>query len=196
MRALIGLGNPGRQYALTRHNIGFIFLDFIQQKYTIPFTPGKGDYYYAKASIEQEDILLVKPVTYMNRSGLAVVQVLEHFDLAPEDILIVYDDFHLDFGVLRFRIRGSAGGHKGMDSVIFHLQSEDIKRLKIGIGQPEEDEVDFVLSNFTEKEQESLPEILDAAYKGIKIWLTYGMAEAMNRYNRQVLSSNTNQTME
>ncbi len=196
MRALIGLGNPGRQYALTRHNIGFIFLDFIQQKHNIPFNPGKGDYYFAETGIAQEDVLLVKPVTYMNRSGLAVAQALEHFDLLPEDVLIIYDDFHLPFGVLRFRARGSAGGHNGMESVIYHLQSEEIRRLRIGVGQPVEDDVDFVLSNFTEKEQEALPDILKATYDGIKTWLKYGMNEAMNRYNRQVLSSNTNQTME
>jgi len=192
VRALIGLGNPGRQYALTRHNIGFIFLDFIQKEHNILFRPGKGDYYFAETGIAQEDVLLVKPVTFMNRSGLAVIQVLEHFNIQPKDVLIVYDDFHLPFGVLRFRPKGSAGGHKGMESIIYYLQNEAVERLRIGIGQPDTKEADFVLSNFTEEEQGVLPDILKAAYDGIETWLKFGINAAMNRYNRQVLSSKVN----
>lgn len=191
MRAIFGLGNPGNRYRLTRHNIGFILLDYIQSQFEIPFSPGKGDYYFCKVYYSGNPVLLVKPTTYMNRSGLAVYQVLKYFPIEADDILVVYDDFHLSFGKLRFRAKGSAGGHNGIKSIISHLHSEEFDRLKIGIGSAFDDSVDFVLSKFAKDERKEIDSVMKTAYDGIKVWLESGVEEAMNEYNRNVLDTNT-----
>lgn len=192
MRAIIGLGNPGRSYRLTRHNIGFILLDYIQKFLNLSFRPGKGDYYIADSEIAGIPVLLVKPTTYMNLSGNAVKQLLENYPLAIDDLFIVYDDFHLPFGELRFRVKGSSGGHKGIDSIIFHLQSEDFTRLKIGIGSPFENAVDFVLSKFEPDEKKRLEELMQKSFEAITIWLMYGLEKAMNQFNRNLFETGNN----
>ena len=185
MRAFIGLGNPGRRYRATRHNIGFGVLDSIQAIFKIPFEAGKGDYYFSEATFEEEKILLVKPVTYMNTSGLAVVQLMEHFPLSRKDLLLIYDDFHLPFGEMRFRAKGSSGGHNGIHSVIYHLGSEEFDRLRIGIGSPQADTVDYVLSGFTQEEQEKLPLVFKNTFAALQIYLKQGIAAAMNAFNKK-----------
>ncbi len=185
MHVVFGLGNPGKRYLNTRHNIGFILLDYIQSIYKVPFRPGKGDYYFMQCAIEQETVLFVKPTTYMNLSGIAVRQVVERFEIDLSDILVVLDDFQLPFGMLRFRKKGSAGGHNGLKSVIAELGSEDFARLRFGIGTRFEDAVDFVLSDFTEKEIDGLKQLLPIAHKGIVVWVKDGIDRAMNQFNRQ-----------
>lgn len=185
MHVVFGLGNPGKRYLNTRHNIGFILLDYIQSIYKVPFRPGKGDYYFMQCSIEQEPVLFVKPTTYMNLSGIAVRQVVEQFEIDLNNILIVLDDFQLPFGTLRFRKKGSAGGHNGLKSVIAELGTEAFARLRIGIGSPVDDAVDFVLSDFTEKEIDGLRKLLPVAHDGIVVWVKDGIERAMNQFNRQ-----------
>ena len=185
MRAFIGLGNPGRQYQQTRHNIGFSLLDYIQRKCEIPFGPGKGDYYFSKVLLAGQDILLVKPVTYMNRSGFAVAQVMENFSISREDLLIIYDDFHLPFGEIRFRTRGSSAGHNGLNSIIYQLESEEFNRLKMGIGTPQDDTVDYVLSEFSETEKPKLEIVFRYSLEALELYLKEGMARAMNTFNRK-----------
>ncbi len=193
VRLLFGLGNPGNRYILTRHNIGFLILDFIANQYKIPFQPGKGDYLFCHASIADTDVVLIKPTTYMNRSGLAVQQACDFFTEGIDQILLIYDDFNLDFGQLRFRKKGSAGGHNGIESVIYHLESDEIKRLRIGIGCEFTDSVGYVLSQFNEDEKEELPLLMKAAMEGITICVKDGIEKAMNHYNRNVLiDPNTN----
>ena len=192
MRALIGLGNPGRQYALTRHNIGFIFLDFIQHKVNIPFSPGKGDYYFSEVSFGQQEVVLIKPTAYMNNSGLAVRQVMEYFSILQEDLLIIYADFHLPFGTLRFRAKGSDAGHNGIKPIIYELESELFSRLKIGIGSAFSDAVDFVLSDFSKAETEQLETLFKTALLGVESWIEYGIDRAMNFYNRNLDSAEIN----
>ena len=189
MRAVFGLGNPGRRYQFTRHNIGFTFLDYIQSKFKIPFRPGKGNYYSGRISLSGKDILLVKPTTYVNRSGLAVTQILDHFPVEVDDILVVFDDFHLTFGELRFRARGSSGGHNGIRSIIYHLKCQEFDRLRIGIGSAFDDSVDFVLSKFTKDEQKEIEPLMQIAFDGFNTWLEKGIEKAMNDFNRNFLDT-------
>jgi PTH1 family peptidyl-tRNA hydrolase len=193
LRAIIGLGNPGKRYFLTRHNIGFLFLDYLQSRLNIPFSPGKGDYFFCETTMSGLPVMLVKPTTYMNLSGIAVVQLLEKFPIDITDILIVYDDFHLPFGELRFRSKGSSGGHNGINSIISELQSEKFARLKIGIGSNFENSVEFVLSKFSKLEKRELEPLMQYAYDAVNIWLNEDIDTAMNKFNRNVLDSdNTN----
>ena len=189
MKVICGLGNPGRRYRLTRHNIGFVFLDYIQNQLNISFKPGKGDYNYCEAEIADQPVLFVQPLTYMNLSGTAVIQILEYFCVNPDDLLIVYDDFHLPFGELRFRKKGSSGGHNGIASIIYELETDIFARLKIGIGDQFEDSVDFVLSKFSKLERKQIESLMKNAYEALNIWLTQGIDIAMNHFNRKVIDS-------
>ncbi len=158
MRLVIGLGNPGRKYELTRHNAGFLFLDFFAASQLVCFIPSKNDYYYAEGHVNHAPFLLIKPYTYMNLSGTAVKDVLENKNISIEDILVVYDDVNLTAGNLRVRPSGTDGGHNGINSLIYHLNSDRFLRIRIGIGNSFEKGKmsDFVLSNFTEEELKNL----------------------------------------
>jgi PTH1 family peptidyl-tRNA hydrolase len=182
--AIFGLGNPGRRYQDTRHNIGFIVLDYIALNAGIPFKCGKGDYYYAETKINGERIMLVKPTTYMNLSGMAINQVCGYYKLSGDALLMVYDDFQLPFGTIRFRKSGSDGGHKGIKSIIETLGTTRINRLRIGIGNPLSDAVDFVLSAFDRIEQKVLTDLLPIISDGITCWIKEGIDKAMTVYNR------------
>ncbi|HGY54612.1 MAG TPA: aminoacyl-tRNA hydrolase [Caldithrix abyssi] len=187
MKLIVGLGNPGTKYRLTRHNIGFMVLDYLSAKHDFSFKAGKGSYYFAKQKLSTEDVFLVKPTTYMNRSGLAVRQVMDYFKVNLDDLLVIYDDFHLPLGELRFRGKGSSGGHNGIQSIIDHLGTQQFQRLKIGIGDQFRNAVDFVLTPFNKKEQEVLEIIIPAAAEGVFTWLRDGLDTAMNLYNRNVI---------
>lgn len=188
MHCIIGLGNPGKRYLLTRHNVGFLFLDYLSQKLKIPFSAGKGDYYFCQSTILDKKVILIKPTTFMNNSGLIIDQVdfINHDNL--EELLVVYDDFHLPFGTVRFRPKGSDAGHNGVKSLIYYLQSDIFPRVRLGIGDEFDNSIDHVLSRFEEKELEKLPDIFDFAYKGIKTWISSGIDNTMNNYNRNVLN--------
>ena len=189
MFILVGLGNPGKKYRNTRHNIGFLFLDFIAEKLGVPFSAGKGDYFLGQARIENKPVLLVKPTTYMNNSGLVFGQL----DNYPKDdlskLLVIYDDFHLNFGTIRFRSRGSDAGHNGLKSVIYYLETDVFPRMKLGIGSAFENPIDFVLSEFDKNESDSLPKLFDCAFEGIKTWITLGIDSAMNNHNGDILTT-------
>ena len=186
MHVIFGLGNPGKRYLNTRHNIGFILLDYIQSIYKVPFRAGKGDYYFMQFELGHETVLCVKPTTFMNLSGIAVHQVVEQFEVDLNNILVVLDDFQLPFGTLRFRKKGSAGGHNGLKSIIAELGTETFARLRFGIGDNFEDPIDFVLSDFTPSEIEGLREVLlPAAHQGIVVWVKEGIDQAMSQFNRQ-----------
>jgi len=189
LRAIIGLGNPGQQYRFTRHNAGFLFLDYLDDRFKIPFRPGKGDYYFSEVGFGRQDLVFIKPQTFMNRSGFAVRQMMEFFSISREDLLVVYDDFHLPFGTLRFRAKGSDGGHNGIRSIIDVVESEKFSRLKIGIGGQFIDSIDYVLSDFSEVENEKLYTIFDFSFKGITSWIKSGIENTMNLYNQQVVTN-------
>lgn len=188
MYAVIGLGNPGRSYLMNRHNIGYLLLDSMAEGTGQAFLPGKGGFFYSEISRAGQPVILVKPTTYMNRSGIAVRQVLHRFPVDLDKTLIVCDDFHIDFGVLRFRKKGSDGGHNGLKSIIYQLETQEFGRLRLGIGEPARDSVDFVLSDFSGDEREELETVFARAREGIDVWIESGIEEAMNRYNRNVLN--------
>jgi PTH1 family peptidyl-tRNA hydrolase len=188
VQALIGLGNPGNRYQDTRHNIGYLIIDHFLAVKNIPFQPGKGDYYYKELDINNDQVLIFKPTTYMNNSGRAVRHIIEDFSLTVEQLLIICDDFNLPFGAFRFRQKGSDGGHKGLKSIIYQLQSEDFNRFRFGIGDAFSDASDFVLESFSRRESEKLNELLPISTEAIHHWLKEGIQTTMNRYNRQFIS--------
>ncbi len=168
MKVIAGLGNPGPRYAWTRHNLGFMVVDILAERWGARWVPGKGDYWEAFGKA-----LLVKPTTFMNLSGVALAQVVEDKGVKPEEILVIVDDANLPFGKLRLRSKGSSGGHRGLESVIYHLGTEGFPRLRVGIGPKPQGLplADFVLSEFTEDEKKHLPQVLEAAARAAEIWL-------------------------
>ncbi len=184
---VVGLGNPGAEYSAHRHNIGFRVVDTLARAHGLTFSRQKG----AKArvalgQIGKRRVLLAKPETYMNMSGRAVSRLRRPFDIAPERILVVYDDLDLPLGRLRLRPEGGSGGHKGMHSIIHSLGTQGFPRLRIGIGRPPGrlDPADFVLRPFSRDEESSLEEVLEAASAAIECWIVDGITVAMDRFNR------------
>ena len=190
MHALIGLGNPGNRYIDTRHNIGYMIVDHFSMVKNIPFQPGKGDYYYKELDLNDRQIMIFKPTTFMNNSGKAVKRIVEHFALSVEQLLIICDDFNLPFGAFRFRQKGSDGGHNGLRSIIYNLQTEDFQRFRFGIGDRFSNASRFVLESFSRKESENLNDLLPISTEAIHHWLEKGIQETMNKYNRQFISEN------
>lgn len=188
MKIVVGLGNPGDRYAQTRHNIGWMVLDRLAD---VAGWGGKGRTRDASAVVMGRfrglDLTLVKPLTFMNDSGLAVRKVLAREHAPLNDLLVVTDDFSLPFGKLRFREVGSAGGHNGLRSIIGELGTEKFSRLRVGIGDPTRNAVDHVLSTFGPDEKERLPELLDAAAEAVETWARDGTSKAANRWNTLTL---------
>lgn len=182
---IIGLGNIGKKYAGTRHNLGFRVLNKISEWWKIAPQPGPGEFYILENNFEGRIARLIWPTTYMNNSGLAVRQVIESFNLMPDNILIVYDDLDLPLGKIRIRQKGSGGSHNGMNSVIEHIGTEDIPRLRLGIGPMplEVDPVSFVLGEFGPGERESVEKMIGQAAEAVLYSLNHHLDEAMNKYN-------------
>jgi len=182
---LAGLGNPGKKYFDTKHNTGFMVVEQIGAKLKIQSAVKKNNYWIGRSEYLSHELILLKPLTYMNLSGVAVQEVYESFSINPQQLLIIYDDFNIPFGKLRLRAKGSDGGHKGLASVIYHLQTQNFPRLRIGIGAPLEKEqvVDYVLSPFNSEEKLKLPEIIDRAVEASLLFITNGIGFAMNQFN-------------
>ena len=178
-KAVVGLGNPGDRYAQTRHNVGFWVVDALGKEapwHAFEFCT------WCKFS---DDLVLVKPLTYMNQSGWGVVEVVRCFQVARADVLVVVDDVHLSLGRLRFRRTGSSGGHNGLRSVERALGSADFPRLRIGIGQPValDGMIDYVLGAFSSEDGDVIADAIGQAVKGALCWAREGIELAMNRYN-------------
>jgi len=167
---ILGLGNPGPRYELTRHNAGFLVLDNLADKYKINLTQHKYRSLYGKGEIEGLPVILAKPMTYMNESGKAVKALLSGFNLSPEQILVIHDDIDLPLGKIKTKLKGGDGGQLGIRSTIEKLQTREFCRIRIGIDRPEErDEiVDYVLSPFTKEESSLLNEVMDKAVHTIE----------------------------
>jgi PTH1 family peptidyl-tRNA hydrolase len=182
IRLVAGLGNPGREYQRTRHNVGFMVLDRLAADAQLPWE-------YAekwKAGWAKSDVFLVKPATYMNRSGEAVAAIASFYKIASEEILIVLDDFALPLGRLRLRTQGSAGGHNGLESVLEHFGSDAVPRLRVGIGSaPSVGATDYVLGRFFEEEQPLLDATHRRAADAVKCAIDKGLIAAMNLFNQQ-----------
>jgi len=180
-----GLGNPGKRFEHTRHNAGFMAVARLAEQFRVAYKTGKGDYLLSEvARTEQQEFILLKPLTFMNNSGLAVQQAVNYFKIDRDRLLVILDEFQLPFGKLRLRPEGSDGGHNGLASVIQHLGSQDFARLRIGIGgEFEGDPADFVLSKFSKSEQEELPGLIARAAEAAIDFIDHGMQQAMNKFN-------------
>ncbi|HKM38692.1 MAG TPA: aminoacyl-tRNA hydrolase [bacterium] len=192
MKLVVGLGNPGREYEETRHNAGFLVLDYLARQEGLTFTHSKFKLLAARGLVAETDALLIKPLIYMNRSGIAVSSLLRWYKLDPaKDLLVVSDDMDLPLGRLRIRSHGSHGGQRGLLSIISELGSEEFTRLRIGIGRPEENNSakEHVLSTFWPEEEPILDEVIVAAAEAIRAWLAFGPLEAMNRFNGFIAGS-------
>lgn len=189
MLFIVGLGNPGDEYANTRHNLGFDVVDGIAREIEARFQEGKGDYLVAFGSFKNREIGLAKPLTYMNNSGEAVSDVIDRFVVPLDQLLIVCDDFQLPLGTLRLRPGGSDGGHNGLASIIFQLQTDEFPRLRCGIGvetMPKDKSVmsGFVLEQFSAFERPIVNTMKTRAKDACKSFIEHGIDKTMNVYNR------------
>lgn len=186
MKLIVGLGNPGRTYANSRHNVGFMCLNHFARAHGIRFDKKQGKARVGSGEVAGSQVVLAKPQTYMNQSGQAVRQLLKRYNLSPDDLLVIVDDLDLPLGKIRLRQGGSAAGHKGVESIITELGSQDFPRLRVGIGRPPteaEDIIAYVLSDFTPEERETLAQIIPSVSEALFCLLTEGITVAMNRYN-------------
>lgn len=197
MMLIVGLGNPGTRYKDTRHNIGFMAVDYLAEVNGIKLNKSDFKSLLGKGSIKDKEVILLKPQTYMNLSGEAVQAVSDYFDIEPKDILVIYDDIDLELGMMRIRLSGGSGGHRGMQSIIEHLGANDFPRIRLGIGRPgkiesknqrvRESEIvaDYVLSPFQTDEKDLLKKMLDATKEAVDTIVKHGAPKAMNRFNKK-----------
>ena len=188
MYIIAGLGNPGRQYAHTRHNVGFDTIDILAEKYHISVDTAKHRALCGKGMIEGQRVILAKPLTYMNLSGESVRALADFYKIDPEEeLIVVYDDISLEPGQLRIRGKGSAGGHNGVKSLIAHLGTQVFKRVKVGVGEKPQgyDLADYVLGHFAKDERQMVEDALVRAADAVVCMMTDGMDHAMNEYNRK-----------
>lgn len=187
MKAVIGLGNPGSRYRNTRHNVGFMLMDLLAERHQLRFKAAKGEYVIAVS--EDLDTAFVKPLTFMNNSGLAVKDLMKRYSVNLEELLVAQDDLDLPLGRFKFKPGGSAGTHNGIRSVIYQLGSDAFTRLKIGIdveGRRENgDPVDYVLSKFSPSERETLEEVLSTTAEAVESYLREGLEQTMNTYHQR-----------
>jgi len=183
--AVVGLGNPGRNYSGTRHNVGFDTVELLANRNNINLNKIKFKSIYGEGIIGGKRVILLKPQTYMNNSGMAVLDVYNYYKMPLENILVIVDDVDIEFGTIRIRKKGSDGGHNGLKSIIYQLGSQDFPRIKIGIGKRKEgqDLADFVLSKFSKDEKPRIEEAVLNAAMAVETIITYGIDEGMNQFN-------------
>lgn len=190
MKLIVGLGNPGRGYAGNRHNIGFISLNYFARKYGIEFNHKQALARVGKGEIAGQRVMLARPQTFMNASGESVSRLVKSLKIGPEDLLVIHDDLDLPLGRIRIRAGGSAGGHKGIQSIIDKFGTRDFVRLKVGVGRPqngepadEDDVIDYVLSDFSDDEKITIAATVPLVSDAILAILTEGPVAAMNKFN-------------
>ena len=185
MYMIAGLGNPGKEYNNTRHNIGFAFIDALAQEYDINVMDVKLKALTGKGMIGGQKVLLVKPLTFMNLSGESVREAADFYKVDPEHIIVIYDDISLDVGQLRIRKKGSAGGHNGIKNIIAHLGTQEFPRIKVGVGDkpPRMDLADYVLSRFSKEDREKMEQAFKDAAEAVEVMIAEGPDAAMNRFN-------------
>lgn len=183
---IVGLGNPGRRYRGNRHNVGFRCVDRLAALHGLTFDKRQKKGRLALGNIRERRVVLLKPQTFMNKSGEAVVPIANFYSIPPEQMLVIYDDLDLPPGSLRLRPGGGSGGHKGMRSIIEQMGRQDFPRLRIGIGRPpgRMDPAAYVLQDFPPDEEPQIAETLERATAAIEVWLTEGLDAAMTQYNR------------
>ena len=190
LRMVIGLGNPGEAYSQTRHNSGFMVVDALADAYTIPLNKTKYDTVFGRGAIEGMDVLLAKPMAYMNRSGYPVQRLAHYFRILREDLLVVHDDIDLAIGRLKIKEKGGDAGHKGIRSMMNAFGGGDFTRLRVGVGRSESDTSasDHVLGTFRTEEEEIMEIIIKRAKDAVVTTLGKGIAEGMNRFNNTTIT--------
>ena len=184
MKLVVGLGNPERKYKGTRHNVGFRVVDGFSRMSGIELSRSKHFSLFGKGKIGREKVILAKPLTYVNLTGEAVKSFVRYYEIALRDLLIGYDDMDLSIGKIRIRPDGSSGGHRGVQSIIFHLGSEKLPRIRIGIGRKEDRRgKEFVLGKFSAEEKPVIEEAVAEVVKAIEVVVGEGLTAAMNRFN-------------
>ncbi len=187
MRLLVGLGNPGRQYEKTRHNVGFSALNTLAERNAIQIERKRFSSLIGRGRIKGVDVLLAMPQTFMNLSGEAVRPIFDYFKINLEALLVLHDEMDVEFGRIKIATRGGAGGHKGVASIIGHLGTNEFARMKIGVGRPgnERPAESYVLGRFNDSEKESVNQVLENAAEAAEIFVVQGVAEAPAQYNRR-----------
>ena len=193
MKLIVGLGNPGRVYANNRHNIGFICLNYFAKSQGIKFDQKRGHARIGIGEAADSEVVVAKPQTYMNLSGRSVSRLIQKFKINLDDLLVIHDDLDLPLGKIRIRQGGGSGGHKGIDSIISYLESQDFIRIRVGVGRPvknegsaeisEDEIIAYVLSDFTVEQKQTIDQVIPRVSEAIFCLLTEGLTPAMNKYN-------------
>ncbi|MDD5338612.1 MAG: aminoacyl-tRNA hydrolase [Dehalococcoidales bacterium] len=191
MKLIVGLGNPGYLYARNRHNIGFMCVSYLAKQYKIEFDRKQGHARTGIGNIGRYTVVVARPQTYMNATGEAVKALFQRLKVGPEDLIVIHDDLDLPTGKIRLRLGGSSGGHKGIDSIISHIDTQDFYRVRVGIGKPEANEpgvkeeavIDYVLNDFDDNERKIIDETIPKVTEAIALLLAKGIDVAMNKYN-------------
>lgn len=185
MRVLVGLGNPGEEYRETRHNIGFLVTEEIGRRHQAPRERRQCRSFVTRARVGESEVVLARPLTYMNHSGEAVAEILAREGVGPDDLLVICDDLYLDFGTLRLRPRGSHGGHNGLRSIIAALGTREFPRLRVGVGPAQEGvpRADYVLAPFRRPERSRLDDVVGRAADCAEAVVLEGIHKAMSRFN-------------
>ncbi|RKD22798.1 aminoacyl-tRNA hydrolase [Ammoniphilus oxalaticus] len=185
MKLIVGLGNPGKQYEGTRHNVGFMVIDELAEKLNIELNQLKFKGLYGEGRFGSEKVALLKPLTYMNLSGESLNQVMQFFKLELADILVIYDDLDTEVGQIRLRLKGSAGGHNGIKSIIQHVGSEQFCRVRVGISRPPQGRkiVDYVLGPFLAEERPDVATAVEKSAAAAEAWLEEPFEQVMNKFN-------------
>lgn len=193
MRLILGIGNPGERYRNNRHNVGFMFLDHLADKYSISFIPSQNDYYFAEHKIGQNYFGLIKPSSYVNNSGISAAQAISKYHSKIDDLLIIHDDVYLETGSFRLKLTGGDGGHKGVNSIIYHLSSEDIVRIRLGVGGKNfsQDKIaEYVLSDFSDEDKKSLGEVFTKCTVLTESFICGGKKQLLDINSKLVRSNN------
>ncbi|KOS63051.1 aminoacyl-tRNA hydrolase [Lysinibacillus agricola] len=185
MKIIVGLGNPGKPYEQTRHNIGFDVIDALAEKWGTPLTNSKFNGMYATVHRPEGKVLLVKPLTYMNLSGECVGPLMNYFDIDVEELIVIYDDLDLETGKLRLRQKGSAGGHNGIKSLIQHLGTQEFNRIRVGVNRPPAGMkvADYVLSKFSKEDQAVVGDAIEKCVNAVEASLSKPFLDVMNHFN-------------
>ncbi|MDD9272036.1 aminoacyl-tRNA hydrolase [Paenibacillus sp. GCM10023248] len=186
MKCFIGLGNPGKQYELNRHNVGFLAIDRFAAKMGISSFQNKGKGLLAEGNVNGTKVFLLKPMTYMNLSGESMRAVLDFYKIKLEDVVIIYDDMDTPYGQIRLRYQGSAGGHNGIKSIIQHAGTQSFNRIRVGVNRPAPgyNIADYVLSNFTKDEMKSLEDVLDLTCEAMLSSMNEPFEKTMGKFNK------------
>ena len=193
MRLILGIGNPNDRYRYNRHNVGFMCLDYLANKYSISFLPSRNDYYLAEHKVGENYFSLIKPSNYVNNSGFSAMQALSKYRASIDDLLVIHDDVYLTTGTFRVKLTGD-GGHKGVSSIIYHLSSDDVARIRIGVGGKEfsQDNIaEYVLSDFCKEDERLLIEVFENCSALVEAFICGGIKQLLD-VNSKLAKPNNN----